>query len=698
MRIRLSQKLTLAICFLVIGLMGAATVITDKTTVRAIEEKVRTDLRTAQGLFERFQRMRFEELMAYNHVISSLPYLKAAVSTADLDPATMIHLAEQARENVGSDFLIFTDNKGKILAMVAKRPSLKPENPEKETIIHALTGEDYEGVWATPQGVFLVVASAFKFGDEIVGGLVTGFAVDRHWITSLESMTNAQLAVMGGNVLVSTLSGAPLFINLRKEIESQESVTGNDIFKEEIGNEEFLGISAPFYRSSLRYVLMRSLGHELLFYEQLKFRLITVSLGILLVVLIFTVFYSRKLTEPLEALLEGTKRIARGDFSSRVKAKSHDEIRDLAQAFNQMTDDLKNSREQLIESKEFAENVIRSMIDTLIVLDRDRKITRVNQAACRLLGYQEKELIGQPMSLVGGNDFLAAEGGFEALIFETAISQVEKIYHRKDGKEVPVFLSASAMRNNKHEVEGFVLVAQDMTERKRIEAMAIQSEKMASVGQMFSGIAHEINTPVGVILGFAENLVDKVPEDHVYSKGMKVIFREAKRCKDFIDSLLEFSRKEAPEKTEVNLRQAIESILALVRPEAKGQQVEVVCEFDENPPVIQANYTHIEQIIMNLSKNALDSMPAGGRLTIKTGQKMRARKKYAEISIQDTGSGIPFEIQKKIFDPFFTTKESGKGTGLGLSLIYDLVQRHEGKIELESQMGKGTTFRVLLPF
>ncbi|OIO39729.1 MAG: hypothetical protein AUJ71_00040 [Candidatus Omnitrophica bacterium CG1_02_49_16] len=232
---------------------------------------------------------------------------------------------------------------------------------------------------------------------------------------------------------------------------------------------------------------------------------------------------------------------------------------------------------------------------------------------------------------------------------------------------------------------------------ERNKQMAIQAEKLAAVGRLASGVAHEINNPLGVILGYVQGLIKQTLPGHAEELPLKSIERETLRCKRFVQELLTFSRTGKTDREEIDLNDTIENSLGIILAQARIKGIEVLKELEPDPLKIFANKSQLQQVIVNLANNALDAMPGGGQLIVRTMKMHLSGRDALEIQIQDTGCGIPKDIQKKIFEPFFTTKEVGKGTGLGLSLVYEIVQNHEGQIRLESRVGKGTVFFVQLP-
>ena len=237
----------------------------------------------------------------------------------------------------------------------------------------------------------------------------------------------------------------------------------------------------------------------------------------------------------------------------------------------------------------------------------------------------------------------------------------------------------------------------EIVERKKLEGLIVQSEKMAAIGQLAGGVAHEINNPLGVILGFAQNIARRIKEGDPLELPIKSIEREAVRCKNLVHDLLTFSRVEKGQKEEIKLNETIDAALSLVLAQGRVKQVSLEKTLQPDLPKILGNSTQIQQIIINLSNNAMDAMPGGGKLMIRTKAVDFEGKPAVRIEVQDTGCGIPQNIHKKVFEPFFTTKEIGKGTGLGLSLVYEIVQKHSGSITFQSSEKQGTLFLVDLP-
>jgi signal transduction histidine kinase len=231
-------------------------------------------------------------------------------------------------------------------------------------------------------------------------------------------------------------------------------------------------------------------------------------------------------------------------------------------------------------------------------------------------------------------------------------------------------------------------------ELKEAQARAVQAGKMQVVGQLAAGVAHEVNNPLGVILGFAQSLLKRMEPGGPFRMPLESIEREAQRCKQIVQKLLLFSRTSDGGKNSLNLAEVIEDTLALVEHQLQLANIEIKRNFDTFPHRVLGSKNQLQQVIMNLVVNARDAMPDGGKLSIALSA---GKGKTVRIQVSDTGAGISEEVMQRLFDPFFTTKEPGKGTGLGLSVCREIIEAHGGKIRAESEPGKGSSFIITLP-
>ncbi|NOR12817.1 MAG: HAMP domain-containing protein [Candidatus Aminicenantes bacterium] len=232
-------------------------------------------------------------------------------------------------------------------------------------------------------------------------------------------------------------------------------------------------------------------------------------------------------------------------------------------------------------------------------------------------------------------------------------------------------------------------------ELREAQAHLIQTEKLASLGKLAAGVAHEINNPLGGILIYSHLLLEDFDKESPYYNNLEKIVKETTRCKEIVKGLLEFARPKEPETTSSRVNELLDNALSLLESQSLFQNIRVGKQYSEDLPLITADNAQLQQVFMNIILNAADAMKGEGILTLRTS--LDADGEYLIIDFTDTGPGIGEEDKKKIFDPFFTTKEAGQGTGLGLSISYSIVRKHQGTIEVQSELGKGATFTIKLP-
>ncbi|MBP1735762.1 MAG: hypothetical protein H6Q53_2049, partial [Deltaproteobacteria bacterium] len=228
-------------------------------------------------------------------------------------------------------------------------------------------------------------------------------------------------------------------------------------------------------------------------------------------------------------------------------------------------------------------------------------------------------------------------------------------------------------------------------ELEQAQTQLIRTEKLASIGQLAAGVAHEINNPLGTILIYSHLIQKSLEPDDPKREDIALVISEANRAKDIVQGLLSFAREKKLRASEVNVNDILEEVLSLVVNQSLFHNIKIKKSFDQGPQTIVADETQLKQVFLNIILNAAQAMEGNGKLTIST----IFDKKQIKIKIADTGPGIPPEVMGKLFSPFFTTKE--KGTGLGLAISYGIIERHQGKIDVETDLGKGSTFVITLP-
>ena len=350
--------------------------------------------------------------------------------------------------------------------------------------------------------------------------------------------------------------------------------------------------------------------------------------------------------------------------------------------------------------------------DSAFWLDADARIIYVNEAACRSLEYSREELCSM-MVHDFDPDFSEERWASHLQEMREHRSMTFESRHRsRGGRILPVEITI-----NLQEFEGREYIfafARDITERKRadaekstLEAQLRHAQKMEAVGQLAGGVAHDFNNFLTAIVGYANILLMKLPEDIALKSYVDNILAASERAANLTQSLLAFSRKQIMQPSPVELNTIVGDVGKLLR-RIIGEDIELKIQAGTNDIVVMADRNQMEQALLNLATNARDAMPGGGTLAIETGRAEVDREfialrgygdpgTYAVLSVSDTGAGMDRETAEKIFEPFFTTKDVGKGTGLGLAMVYGIIRQHNGYITVSSEPGTGTTFTLYLP-
>ncbi|MEN3038728.1 MAG: ATP-binding protein [Candidatus Kryptonium sp.] len=341
-------------------------------------------------------------------------------------------------------------------------------------------------------------------------------------------------------------------------------------------------------------------------------------------------------------------------------------------------------------------SIIQNYSDAVIALDNDYKIFFWNKGAERIFGYTADEMIGKTVDSIIPSD-LKEKGELEWLFAETLrrgyIENYETERITKDGRRIIVNLSRSLIKDENGEILGSIAIVRDVTKVKELEKQIQHSDKLALIGQIAAGIAHEIGTPLNVISGNAEYIIMEMGEDNPYKEELETIISQAERIANLIKQLLEFARPRKPNYTKVNVNRELSHVVELLKHQFERSNIKLNLKFSENIPNIYADCSQIHQVFLNIIVNAIQAINQNGSIEIET----FAKDGYVNIKFKDNGVGILPEHIDKIFEPFFTTKEAGKGTGLGLAVSKRIIDEHNGKIEVESTPGKGTTFTVKFP-
>lgn len=359
----------------------------------------------------------------------------------------------------------------------------------------------------------------------------------------------------------------------------------------------------------------------------------------------------------------------------------------------------KTAEESLRRSEATARAFLESASESIVVTDAAGRIVLVNARTETMFGYVRTELIGQPVEVLIPiplrERHVAHRGTYMTAPRIRSMGQgLDLAGLKKDGAEFPVEVSLSYIETD----EGTRAIAfvTDISDRVAFQKAARQADKLAALGTLSAGIAHEINNPIGIISSRVEVMMLEAEQEGLSDevrKDLEVILRHARRVAAITQGLLSFARQSSGTRGPVNLNQVAEEVVQLVRKDMSRARVDVTMKLGGTMPTFMADANAVGQVLLNLLTNARSAMPEGGEITIETSHLAAGRS--VRLTVRDTGSGIPPEILTKIFDPFFTTKS--EGTGLGLSISHGIVHEHHGTLDVRSEVGKGSTFSLTFP-
>ena len=370
----------------------------------------------------------------------------------------------------------------------------------------------------------------------------------------------------------------------------------------------------------------------------------------------------------------------------------------------------KKAEQAVRDSESKLQAITRTAQDAIILLTDAGHISYWNPAAEKMFGYGAGEVMGKDPAFIIPERFREAYAHAFTRFAETGEgpklgTTVEMAGLRKSGAEFPLELSiAGFLLNNRRHASGII---RDISERKKLERQLLHAQKMEAIGTLAGGIAHDFNNILNVIIGYGSMVLEGMGADDPSRDHMREILSAADRAANLTKRLLMFSRKDVVDFKYIHVSDIVSGMEKMLS-RIIGEDIELRIRLADNEAIVFADAGQMEQVLMNLATNARDAMPTGGSLTISTGSMeidddyifvhgYGIAGKYASISISDTGVGMNAETQKKIFDPFFTTKGVGEGTGLGLSIAYGIIKQHKGFIQVYSEAGRGTLFRILLP-
>ncbi|MBI1747061.1 MAG: PAS domain-containing protein [Acidobacteria bacterium] len=435
-------------------------------------------------------------------------------------------------------------------------------------------------------------------------------------------------------------------------------------------------------------------------------------LGLGFVMLLVTIaalhlLIDRLVLQKLKKLAKTSLQISQGNLAEVINIPGNDEITHLAENLNRMTASLKKSFEEAKHHKEYLEDVINSIADEIIVVDRDRRVVLANSAYLTKQPRIKDDIIGEACFLasqessVPCNQELIMNCPVMCSFEDSGLSKKLYTFMDADGNDRFVELHCFPLRDRHGDIYQVIEVRRDITERRHLEAGLCHSERLASLGLLVSGVSHEINNPLASIIagiqGLRRRLNGKINKSDADIEGIEeylsLIYKEALRAKSITERLLGLSQKSDSCTDLVNISKSLSETIALLRFQAAGQNVAIMEDLSDDLPMIKANDSALRQVFLNLILNALQAITKNGTILIKTW----LDKQVVCISIEDDGCGIDRKDLKRIFEPFISRKPFGKGTGLGLFISDHIIRQLRGEITVESEVGKGSRFTISLP-
>lgn len=466
-----------------------------------------------------------------------------------------------------------------------------------------------------------------------------------------------------------------------------------------VTGEDALGTAVSLTDLPWRVVGETPLAAAMVPVRRLSYEYAGGAVVLMLLVIAVSVVFGLQLTEPLERLEAGARRVGQGDLDYRIPAGGRDELGRLVSAFNSMTERLQAQSDALRKERDQLDTVVTAVGAGLALIDADGQVLWVNRTLSGwfpgpMLGRRCWEALGR-LNCPGAGGGTCCTGGAEQQVLVNGRPRV--------------------MRYTAHPLEGAagpgepsrLAVVEDVTDRRTMEAMVLQSEKLAAVGQLAAGVAHEINNPLAVIQAYAQDLEERLQEEGAaalqeqgelasYLQQLQV---QAQRCKGITTNLLDFARRGPTEPQPVDAAGVAQATAALVGARARRAGVMIRVDLPAGLPPVRATRDQLQQVFLNLVTNALDALEEtrGGEIYLTGSGGGAGGTDQVSLTVADTGPGMDPVTLARAMEPFFTTKPPGRGTGLGLSTCYGIITGLGGQITIASELGKGTTATFTLP-
>lgn len=537
--------------------------------------------------------------------------------------------------------------------------------------------------------LLLQAEAPIMWKNQEVAYLILKKYIDQNYLSSLQKAQGISISITADNNTLTTTMGQSLPDNVYS-VNNSEGIIRNVNVKGEKYNFGYHDLNIGNVDNSAVIVglSMRPTAARL---SQTRNNFIIALMISIFVIFILVSFYAHKLTKPVKDIIAATEKLKEGNLKNKIKYESKDELGKMVTKFNDMADSMQKYRDDLFELKEFQENILESIKEAMIVIDRSNKIQSMNAAMEQYL-FKSKEFYLKS-KIHNLEIFKNLDSSFWDVI-ENDEKYTIKEYTINNKNKSHIFNLRIYPLNNNYQLTGAVIILEEITQKVELEKQLLLNDKLSSIGRFTAGIAHEINNPISTISNFVETILyDEENKEKI--EYLNNIRSETDRISSIVNGLLNFSRQSKSEFGLVEIREVIELSLKICHYQKNYKEFEIVKEYPETTPYIMGNFNQLQQVFINIITNAFQSMQKGDKLNILV--KITAEQNVLKIIFKDNGIGIEPQYLQKIFDPFFTTRNEGKGVGLGLSISYGIIKNHGGDIIVESEVGKGSTFIVSLP-
>jgi PAS domain S-box-containing protein len=688
------------------------------------------DLQAARVAFYHLVDTRAGFAAAQLRLIVELPVFRAHLSDPRLatDAATIHAMADGYRRSLEAHFAVVTDPAGNWIAGPGW-PDRAGAPPELTAgITAARGGRTHRAIVVIDNRLYLVVTQAAKFADELLATVTAGYQLDDIVARELALTTRCDVSLIVGQ----RLSGSSLARQQREGLaqllrDHPDAISSRTSSPElrAIGDVEYVSGTYPLQAddagdSAGALVLLQDLKTTHQFIEEIRTRVLWLGALTFGLALASALVVSRQMTRSLREIASVTGEIAAGRWDRTVPVHGNGEAAVMAVAFNDMTASLSHwhaeaasKAQQLQDSYDRFFAVTQSASDAIVSTDESGAIIFWNRSAAATFGYEEDDALGRPFAGMIDEPFRDAYGAKVRQVdigaHASSDATMEAVAIRKDGSTFAVELSLATWKSA--ERVNFTAIVRDISERKRVEAALRdrdaelrQAQKMEAIGRLAGGVAHDFNNLLTAIQGYGELLLNGVGDNHVQRANVTQILKAADSAGSLTRQLLAFSRKQLLASKVVSFEDIVRGTEKILR-RLIGENIELTVRSAPGLWPVVADPGQLEQVVMNLALNARDAMPDGGSLLIElanvevgdTGGMSPAPGQYVELTIVDSGLGMDSTTMARIFEPFFTTKGEGRGTGLGLAMVHGIVEQSGGSISVQSEPGRGTTFRVILP-